>query len=89
MTENEKKPEEKKQPSSNPLLEEVKAEREKLEKVRDEAKAQADRLEQLRSDQLLSGTAGINTPAPEPKVETAKEYADRIMNNKSAPTIKE
>lgn len=43
----------------NPLLEEVRAERERLEKARDEAKAQADRLEQLRADQLLSGTAGI------------------------------
>lgn len=62
--------------STNPLLDQVKAERERLEKVRDEAKAQADRLEQLRADQLLSGTGGIAQPVKEiPETERKKEAA--------------
>lgn len=63
--------------SAIPLLDEVKAEREKLEKVRDEARQQADRLEKLRAEQLLSGTAGIR-PEPQVKQETNKEYRKRI-----------
>lgn len=62
----------------NPLLEEARAERMALEKVRDEAKAQADRLEQLQHNALLSGTAGLNKPQ-EIKEETPKEYKNRIM----------
>ena len=53
---------------------ELKKEREEMAKIRDE-------LQQLRSDQLLSGTAGIRQE-PEPvKEETAKEYSDRVMKN--------
>lgn len=81
MNENDTKKTEEKKPF-NPLLDEVKAEREKLEKARDEAKVQADRLEALRADQLLSGTAGGHIEAQPVKPETAKEYANRIMNNK-------
>lgn len=64
--------------SPNPLLAEVRAEREKLEKVRDEARKEADRLEQLKSDQLLGGTAGNRI---EPKAESPKEYALRVMKH--------
>lgn len=64
--------------SINPLLDEVRAERQILEKVRDEAKLQADRLEKLKSDHLLSSVAGINQPK-ENKPETPKEYRKRIM----------
>jgi len=68
--------------SQNPLLDQVRSEREALEKVRDEVRAENDRYEKLRADQLLSGTAGIRPPEEPPKVETPKEYADRVMNNK-------
>lgn len=64
----------------NPLLDEVKAERMTLEKVRTEARELAAKLEQLQSNQLLSGTAGIRTEEPV-KEETSKEYADRVMKN--------
>lgn len=60
------------------LLEEVKAEREKLEKAREEAKVQADRLEQLKADQMLSGTAGIRKEPEPPKPLTPKEYAAQL-----------
>lgn len=51
--------------SKNPLLEESRALAERMEKAAAEAKAQADRLEQLRSEQLLSGTAGIRPNIPQ------------------------
>lgn len=81
MTEEKKETEVKEERKLTPLEEtkeaisELKKEREEIAKIRDE-------LQQLRSDQLLSGTAGINKPAPEPKEETAEEYADRVMKNK-------
>ena len=59
--------------TGNPLLDEVKAERALLDKAREEAKIQADRLEQLRSDQLLSGTAGIRTETPQISEEVIKK----------------
>lgn len=60
----------------NPLLNEVRAEREKLEKARDEAKKEADRLEQLKSDQMLSGVAGVrNEPLTISPQEVAKKQA--------------
>jgi phage protein D len=80
--ENEKPKTEEKKQAINPILEESRAIAERIEKAAAEAKAQADRLEQLRSEQLLSGTAGIRPPTEEPKVETAKEYAERIMGGK-------
>ncbi len=84
MTE-EKKPEEtkeeeEKKTSSNPLLDEVRAEREALEKARDEARTEADRLSELRSEQLLSGTAGVREEPEEPKEETPAEYAKKVMS---------
>ena len=64
----------KKENVNNPLLNEVRAEREKLEKARDEARKEADRLEQLKSDQMLSGVAGVRT---EPLMMTPQEQAKK------------
>lgn len=83
--ENEQPKTEEKKKSNNPLLEESRALAERIEKASAEAKAQADRLEQLRSEQLLSGTAGIRPQMPEAKAETSKEYADRVLGIKSPP----
>jgi len=68
--------EEEKQPMS--VLDEAKATKEALDKATASAKAEADRLERLRSEQLLSGTAGARVEPTPPKVETAKEYAQRL-----------
>lgn len=86
MEENEKE----KTKSANPLLDEVKAEREKLEKARDEAKAQADRLEQLRSDQLLSGSAGLRPPTIEtnPVEEKKRQAAEFFKGTEIEKAIK-
>lgn len=56
-------------------IEDLKREREEISKIRDE-------LQDLRSNQLLSGSAGIRPEMPEAKEETAKEYSERVMNNK-------
>ena len=77
MEDDEKKQEVK--ASTNPLLDEVKAERQALEKARDEARIEANRLEQLRAEALLSGTAGIRPNIEPPKEETAAEYAQRML----------
>ena len=53
------------------VLDETKAAIEEFKKVKEE-------LERLRSDQLLSGTAGARVEPTPPKVETAKEYAERL-----------
>lgn len=53
------------------VLDETKAALEEFKKVKEE-------LEKLRSDQLLSGTAGARVEPTPPKVETAKEYAERL-----------
>jgi hypothetical protein len=40
------------------------------------------RKKKLENDALVSGTAGIRPEIKPAPVETAKEYADRIMHNK-------
>lgn len=61
------------------ILEQAKAEREALEKVRDEARQEREKLEQLRSDELLSGTAGGRQEPKEPVPDTPKQYAEKVM----------
>lgn len=51
----------------------------------EEAEARLDakiaKLQELEVNRLLGPTAGGHIEAQPPKVETAKEYADRVMNN--------
>lgn len=44
-------------------------------------------LTELQTDRLLSSTAGGHIEPVPAKIETAKEYADRVMSNK--PVIKD
>lgn len=55
-------------------------------KVRDEIKAENDRRAQilveeqkLHAEKMLGSSAGAQIPITPPKIETAKEYADRVM----------
>lgn len=57
------------------------------QRVRDEIKAENDRREailkeeqKLRAEQMLAGTAGGRVEPKEPKQETAKDYAKRVMS---------
>ena len=68
--------EEEKQPMS--VLDETKAAIEELKKEKEASAKLKAELEKLRSDQLLSGTAGARVEPTPPKVETAKEYAERL-----------
>ena len=60
------------------VLEETRAAIEELKKEKAETLKLRDELTQLRSDQLLSGTAGARVEPTPARVETAKEYADRV-----------
>jgi hypothetical protein len=62
------------------ILEETKAAIEELKKEREEMSKIKDELNQLRSDQLLSGTAGIRQEPQPPREETAKEYMQKVMS---------
>lgn len=53
------------------VLDETKAALEEFKKVKEE-------LEKLRSDQLLSGTAGVRVEPEPPKPESAKDYVKRL-----------
>jgi len=59
---------------------------EEAKKIRDEIKAENDRREQilvqeqkLQAEKLLGSSAGQPPQVIEPKEETPKEYADRVM----------
>lgn len=78
MEEENKEEENKKGPKSvleetKELIADLKKEREEVSKVRDD-------LRQLRSDQLLSGSAGIHQEVKPAKEETALEYSKRVMS---------
>lgn len=68
--------EDEQQPMS--VLDETKAAIEELKKEKAESVRVKEELERLRSDQMLSGTAGARVEPTPPKVETAKEYAERL-----------
>jgi len=55
------------------IRDEIKQEREALEKANEEKK-------KLQAEELLSGTAGGHIEATPPKEETSEEYAKRVMN---------
>lgn len=59
---------------------------EQAEKLRDEIKAENDRREKLlqeeqklHAERLLTGTAGAHIEAKPAPVETAKEYAEKVL----------
>ena len=60
-------------PKKPSFLEEVKAERVALEKIRDE-------LKELRATEIISGTTDAGQKQEVRKEETAEEYKDRIMS---------
>ena len=63
------------------FLDEVKREREALEKIRDENKQILEELKQLKAEDIMSGRVS-NAPAPEPPQESPQDYLNRILKNK-------
>lgn len=61
------------------LLDEARAIRDDIIKTRDELKAEREKLEKVKAEALLSGTAGGRPEMPPAKEETAKEYARKIL----------
>jgi len=64
------------------FLEQVKAEREALEKVRDENKVIVAELRELRGNEILSGKTDAGQKEEKPKEETNAEYAQRVTEGK-------
>lgn len=60
------------------LIEIAKSEREQLMKENERLEKNIRELRALEAQRLLSGTAGGRVEEP-PKIETAKEYAEKIM----------
>jgi len=73
------------QPVERPLslVDEAKAIRDEIIKSKEELKTENDRKEKINADALLSGTGGAPAEIPQPKEETPKEYADRVMTGKA------
>lgn len=64
-----------------PTLVEVNTAAERLERATAAQRAENDRAEKLYAMQRLGGMSGIGKQDEPPKVETAKEYADKVMRN--------
>ena len=60
------------------FLEQVKAERLALEKVRDELKQEAVKIQELKAIEILSGKTEAGKPTEPKKELTPKEYADLV-----------
>ena len=65
-------------PSEPSFLEQVKAEREALEKVRADNERFLNELKELKAQEMLSGKTTAGTQVEIPKEETAKDYIDKI-----------
>jgi hypothetical protein len=63
-------------------LDELRAEKADLIKLKDEATAIVNSLEQFKQEKIIAGSAGGHIEAEPAKVETPKEYANRVLNNK-------
>ena len=78
QNEKQKETEEKKEEPKLSVLEETKAAIQELKKEREEISKIKEELNQFRSDQLLSGTAGLRKEEAVHE-ETPQEYAKRVM----------
>lgn len=76
---NDKKEETKELPKMSPL-DEIKATLEQIKKEKAEYAEIRDELQKLRSDQLLSGTAGIRQEPTPPKEESSSDYMNKVMS---------
>ena len=72
--------EEEKQDRPKSVLEETKEAIDTLRREREEMAKIRDEINQLRSDQLLSGTAGIRNEPEKPKEESPREYMRKVMS---------
>ena len=76
------------QPEANTaqnLLEKAEAVAKKIEEANKKTEELLKRQEEIQARNILGGRSTV-TPPEAPKVESAKDYAERIMNNK--PEVK-
>lgn len=61
------------------LLEKATATADRIEKANAEMKELLERQERIRANDMLGGRSMAGAPAPQPPVESPKEYAARVM----------
>ena len=61
------------------FLAQVRAEREAMEKVRNESQTLLAELKEIRAREILGGRTDGGIQEPEKKLETPKEYAQRML----------
>lgn len=64
------------------FLDEVKTEREQLEKVREEVRKEREQLEKTKAVEILSGRTLAGNVPEKPAVLTPAEYAKAVMSGK-------
>ena len=69
----------KKEEKALSVLEQIKAEREAVEKANAEADGKIATLRELQANELLSGKADAGKPAEKPAEISPKEYAENIL----------
>ena len=68
------------QNNSNDIVERARTEREALTKENERLEKNLKEMRELEANRLLGSSAGGRIET-QPKVETAKEYADKVMRN--------
>ena len=66
-------------PTKPTMIEEARAERILLEKVRDDIRGENDRTERLKANAELGGQTGFSPEAEKKPEETPQEYAKKVM----------
>ena len=64
------------------FLEQVKQEREAMEKLRDEIKAERAEIQELKATEILSGKANAGETEEKKEEETPEEYGKRALEGK-------
>ena len=71
--------EEVKQEAPLSIVDEARAERQKIENLLQETKTLLNQNQEIQAKILLSGRANAGQPQPEEKIETPKEYAEKVL----------
>jgi len=75
----------KKEEAAKSILEQIKEERANLDNSIAESKKIADELRELGAKEMLGGGTNAGQTKEKPKVETPKEYADRVLKGEIKP----
>lgn len=72
----------KKEEKAVSILDEIKAHKAELEKVRDETRTLVDEARELRAKEILSGKSEAGQQQVKPPEETPEEYVNKLLGRK-------